>query len=76
MVVKENLICLFGGINVSDDQLKPQNHLNDLYLLNLNERFWSVPIVGGYVPTPRYFVSFSGNRNETYGEILVLGGKM
>ena len=44
--------------------------------INLKEgSFWSVPIVGGYVPSPRCFFAFSGNQNELYGEVLVLGGK-
>ena len=42
----------------------------------LVEGFWSVPVVGGYIPSPRYFFAMSGNQNEMYGEILILGGKV
>ena len=84
IAVKENLLCLFGGITGSEDIIKPQSYTNDLFLFDLSdflfniadEKYWSVPLVGGYVPTPRYFNSLSCNQNETYGEILVLGGRV
>jgi hypothetical protein len=43
--VKENLICLFGGISCSEDQINSVNAiiLNDLYILNLNEGYWTKP---------------------------------
>ena len=43
--VKENLVCSFGGISCSEDQIKTVNAnlLNDYYLLNLNEGYWMRP---------------------------------
>jgi len=43
--------------------------------LNLNEGYWSNPVVGGYCPPQRCFFGMAGNQNETYGQILILGGK-
>jgi hypothetical protein len=33
----------------------------NLMLQILVEGFWSVPVVGGYIPSPRYFFGMSGN---------------
>ncbi|CAD8118103.1 unnamed protein product [Paramecium sonneborni] len=76
LVVKENLLCLYGGYNVNENQLKNCEPLNDLYLLNLNEGYWSKPVAGGYIPTPRFGYVMSCNQNEIHGEILLLGGRL
>lgn len=76
LIVKESLICLYGGYNVSENLIKTSEPLNDLYLLNLNEGHWSKPIVGGYVPTPRHGYAISGNQSELHGEIFILGGRL
>ncbi len=75
--LKENVICLFGGVSSHDDVMKTKNanFLNDFYLLNVKEGYWSYPNVGGYVPSPRIYFAFSGNESEYHSEIMVLGGK-
>ncbi|EAR82549.1 kelch motif protein (macronuclear) [Tetrahymena thermophila SB210] len=75
--VKENIICLFGGISCPEDAIKSltATYLNDFYLLNLNEGYWSRPNCGGYVPTPRYSFAMASNQSEQQGEIIILGGR-
>lgn len=62
LLVKENLLCLFGGVKENEDQLKNLGGLtNELFLLDLQQNYWSKPIVGGYIPSPRIAFGFSGN---------------
>ncbi len=75
--IKENVVCLFGGISCPEDAIKSltATYLNDFYILNLNEGYWSRPNTGGYVPAPRYSVSMASNQSEVQGEIILLGGR-
>lgn len=55
--VKQNLVCLFGGVSCPEDQIAKnlsQSLLNDFYILNLNEGLWNRPNIGGQVPTARF----------------------
>lgn len=74
--VKENLICLFGGVSCPEASMKGSTSimLNDFYILNLKEGYWTRPTTGGYLPSPRYHFSIAGNQNEMANEIILLGG--
>lgn len=56
LVLKENNVCLFGGVDAKEDEIKSltTTYYNDFYLLTLNEGYWSRPNIGGYNPTARY----------------------
>jgi len=75
--VKEDVVCLFGGVNSHEDNFKNNTHslLNDFYILNISEGYWSIPNVGGYIPSARSFFAMASNLNEAYNQIIVLGGK-
>lgn len=48
--VKDNLVCLFGGVSCPEDAIKgpTSTMLNDFYILNLKEGYFTRPNVGGY----------------------------
>ena len=75
--IKENLLCLFGGISSSYDSVKANKAtlLNDFYFLNLNEAYWSKAMIGGYLPSARYCCSFSSNCSDICCQLLIFGGK-
>ncbi|KAM3135972.1 hypothetical protein pb186bvf_011962 [Paramecium bursaria] len=76
LFVKDNLLCLYGGFNVNENQIKNSEPLNDFYLLDLQVCHWQRPVVGGYIPTPRQGFAFAGNQNEMHAEICLLGGRV
>lgn len=75
--IKENILCIFGGVSCPEDAIKSLTAtvLNDLYILNINEAYWSRPSVGGYIPTPRYSYCIASNQSEMAAEIVLFGGK-
>lgn len=76
--VKENIICLYGGVSSSDDNTKNNSiaMLSDFYLLNLDDGYWSNPIIGGYTPLPKTSFCISGNQSDFSAQIYLLGGKL
>ena len=64
--LKDNLLCLFGGVSSSMDTVKMNKAtlLNDFYFLNLNEAYWSKAMIGGYLPSSRYCCSLASNSSE------------
>lgn len=87
--VKDNVICLFGGIKSDEEELqKPgmAQYLSDFYFLNLSnciedilnlldEAYWSTPSSGGYAPTARKGFTMSSNSVEVGSEVIIFGGK-
>jgi predicted RNase H-like nuclease (RuvC/YqgF family) len=61
-------MAVFGGI----ENRRP---LGDIALLDLNEMLWTVPMVGGFWPSPRLSCGMSwGLSEEGKGLLLVIGG--
>ena len=77
VAVKENVLCLFGGVVSHEENFKSHNVQlsNELYILDINEGYWSVPSMGGYIPSPRAFFAMTTNSSQDSNQLLVLGGK-
>eukprot|EP01017_Pseudomicrothorax_dubius_P033014 TRINITY_DN4379_c0_g1_i5.p1 TRINITY_DN4379_c0_g1~~TRINITY_DN4379_c0_g1_i5.p1 ORF type:complete len:335 (-),score=93.04 TRINITY_DN4379_c0_g1_i5:17-1021(-) len=79
IALKDNVVCLFGGIGSSEETLKGGSniqYLSDMYILSLDDGFWTQPSVGGYAPLPRASPSIAGNQSEVACQVLVLGGRL
>jgi hypothetical protein len=67
-LVTHTHMAVFGGI----ENRRP---LGDIALLDLNEMLWTVPMVGGFWPSPRLNCGMSwGLSEEGKGLLLVIGG--
>jgi hypothetical protein len=61
-------MAIYGGF-------EDQRPLGDFALLDVNEMLWTVPMVGGYWPSPRFSSGMSwGLSEEGRGMLVVLGG--
>eukprot|EP01015_Nassula_variabilis_P033733 TRINITY_DN8160_c0_g1_i2.p2 TRINITY_DN8160_c0_g1~~TRINITY_DN8160_c0_g1_i2.p2 ORF type:complete len:307 (+),score=36.65 TRINITY_DN8160_c0_g1_i2:64-921(+) len=75
--ITNDICCMFGGIGSSDEESRKGNSYfyNDIYFYSISEGYWSMPMTGGYAPTPRYGFGLDGFKIDNIGQILLLGGK-